>query len=564
MSKHRQKPKVAGRLGASPGQAPRRLSHKAAESRDRLLLDAAFAYQLDQLAEAETKGRSLLERFPNFPPALLLLGMIAARTGRASLAEDLLREVIALDPQSVDARTELAGVLNATGKSAEAVALCEQAIELRPDDAGIFNILGLSLIGDGRLSEAMAICRRAISLKPDLGLLHLNFGITLEGQGRDLEAMAAYRHALSLSPQLAEAHARLGHLLLVRGQKEDGLASLRRAAAAQPNTPFGRIQEAEVDLIEGRFAEAEASLRHAIELGPNSTAYHLLGILLQQSGRFDAAIASYEQVIALQPRATSAYLGIVGLKKITEADRPLIERLQSLLGDRSIVEEERRPLHYALGKAFDDLGDYESAMRHIDEANRIVGIRLRHAVMAFDREQFKADIDQLLAGFTADFFANATGFGADSELPIVIVGMPRSGTTLVEQIVSNHPQVAAAGEQLFWNERVNLLREGFTAGLDLAVAHRLAEEYCSTLRVAALHHASSAGSAPPRRITDKMPANFLMLGFIHLVLPRARIIHCRRNPVDTCLSIYFTPFGNLLNFAHDREDIVAYINNMPG
>jgi tetratricopeptide (TPR) repeat protein len=557
MSKRRHKPLVAARSGAPAAAMPRRTSKQDAEIRDQMLLDAAFAYQSGQFAEAEAKGRTLLERFPKFPPALLMLGMIAAKTARTSLADEVLREVIRLDPQSVEARTELAAVLNASGQSAEAAELCEEAIRLRPDDAGIYNVLGLSLIGTGRLPEAMATFRRAIALKPDFGLLHLNFGIALQGQGRDLEAMAAYRQALSLSPQLAEAHTRLGHLLLAHGQKEAGLDSLRRAAAAQPDTTFGRNQNAELDLIDGRLAEAEAELRHAITLDPNSTTYHLLGILQQQTGRFDAAIASYEQVIALRPHATNAYLGIVGIKKLTEADRPLLERMQSLLDDRSIVDEERRSLHYALGKALDDLGDYEGAMQHFDAANRIIGIRLQHAGMIFDRERFRADIDQLIAGFTAEFFAHAAGFGVDSDLPVFIVGMPRSGTTLVEQIVSNHPHIAASGEQSFWSDRINLLMEGFAAGLDVAAANRFAEEYCSTLRIAALRHASGT-STPPRFVTDKMPVNFLMLGFIHLMLPQARIIHCRRNPVDTCLSIYFTPFGNLLSFAHDRGDLVAY------
>lgn len=558
MPKRRPNPKKEERRAPPSGMASRKLSRKDVERRDKLLLDAAFAYQLNQLADAEAKGLTILEHDPKFPPALLLLGMIAAKTARLSLAEELLREVIALDPQSIEARTELAAVLNTVGRSAQAVALCEEAAELRTDDAGVLNILGLSLIGAGRLTEATATFRQATALKPDLGLLHLNSGIALQGQGRDLEAITAYRHALSLAPQLAEAHARLGHVLMAHGKREEGISSLRRAAATQPNATFGKIQQAELDLIEGQLPEAEAQLRQEIELEQNSTAYHLLAILLQQSGRFEEAIANYEQVIALQPRATSAYLGVVGLKKLTEADRPLIERMQALLSDRSIVEEERRPLHYALGKSFDDLKDYESAMHHFDEANRIIRIRLQYSEMTFNHQWLNDLVDQLIAGFTAEFFATATGFGSDSELPLLIVGMPRSGTTLVEQMVSSHKLVAAGGEQPFWNDRIELLREGFSSGLDVTTAHRLAEEYCSRLRIAAVHRSLAEGTAVPRRVTDKMPVNFLMLGFIHLVLPRARIIHCRRNPIDTCLSIYFTPFGNLLDFAHDRDEIVAY------
>ena len=193
---------------------------------------------------------------------------------------------------------------------------------------------------------------------------------------------------------------------------------------------------------------------------------------------------------------------------------------------------------------FDDLAEYDSAMRHFDEANRLVRLDL-----FFDRAQFAASNDQLLTCFTPEFFRAHAGYGMDDETPILILGMPRSGTTLVEQIVSAHPKIGAGGELTFWHERAPDFSRALADGLTPTFLRRIAGDYRALL----LRIAPNA-----MRVTDKMPTNFRFLGMIHLVFPNARIIHCRRNPMDTCLSNYFTYFSRQQEYASSRDDLVFY------
>ena len=196
-------------------------------------------------------------------------------------------------------------------------------------------------------------------------------------------------------------------------------------------------------------------------------------------------------------------------------------------------------LHFAIGKLLDDLGDYAEAMRHFDMANQ-----RRRA--AFDRAEFSADVDRIVRRFTPGFFAANSAFGRDDDAPLMIVGLPRSGTTLVEQIISSHPRVAAGGERSFWVKRASPWGIADATYLSPEMAHDLAGEYLAQLRRI---------GPTATRITDKQPFNLLNLGIIHLLLPKARIIQCRRHPVDTCLSLYFTNFWQVIGFATDKADL---------
>ena len=520
------------------------------EARDRRLYDAALAYRAGEYDKAETEARHLAAAAPGFFSAVLLLGMIAARTGRAAEGIELLREAVGLDRRSVEARNELASLLRVQGRNDEALAEAKHAVRLQPDDPGSHNNLGLCYLAAGRVPLAMTHFKRAIGLKPDAAMFHHNLGLALQHQSRDAEAIAAFERAIELDSANAEALAHLGQLLFQHGRPEEAAVCYERAATLQPDVTIAALHQAEALIQQGRAGEAETCLRRAIAADPRSDlAFQVLGVLLQRRGRFDEAITAFERAIELQPKRVSAHLSLVAGKKIGPADERLIQRMLALLDDGALAAPERSRIHYALGKAYDDLGDYQSANRHFDTANAIEAERMRHAGRSFDRRGHKARIDRTIAGFTTDFFARHAAAGSDGDLPIVIVGMPRSGTTLVEQILSSHHDIGAAGELSYWTDRQALAAAASAGTLGEAELHRLAADYIRLLRAAA---------PAERRVTDKMPANFLVLGLIHLTLPGARIIHCRRNPVDTCLSIYATPFGNPLDFAHDRADLVFY------
>jgi tetratricopeptide (TPR) repeat protein len=538
------------RRGGRSGGGGRSPVAASARAHEQLLLEAVLAHRAGALAEAAGKCDRLLALEPGFVPALVLRGTIAGKSGGRPLGIELLRRAVALDRRSGAALDELATLLLAEGDPGEAVSLSQRALRLNPKDVAAHNNLGLARLAEDRPAKAAASFETAAALQPERAVLHGNLGLALQRLGRNREAVDAYRRAVALSASDTDSAARLARLLFAEDRRDEALTCLRRAAAAQPNDARSQMQIADVLLAEGEVSEATDRLRRAAALDPKSgDADRLLGDALRQQGRFEEAVASHRRAIAAQPRLADAYLGLVSAHRVTTADGALVAAMLALVEEPGLGAEAAAALHYALGKSFDDLARYGEAMHHFDAANRICGERLRRAGRAIDRERHAGNVDRLIALFTTDFFEARRAFGGADELPVLVVGMIRSGTTLVEHILSSHPEVSAGGELRFWGNRGGLLADVESGAFDAAAAAGIAEDYCGMLRRLA---------PGARRVTDKMPTNFLLLGLIHMTLPRARIIHCRRNPVDTCLSIYMTPYGNLPDFAHDPDTIAFY------
>ena len=543
-----------GRRSEKPGRraAPAigKKASEAAQARDQLLYDAVLDFQSARYVEAEAKSSHLLAVEPLFPAALLLHGMIASRTGRATQAIDLLRRAAALDSRNADVRNELASALRAEGRTDEAIMEASHAVRLQPDDPGSHNNLGLCFLASWQSPRAVDHFKRAISLGSEGFIFHHNLALALHQQSRDVEAMAAFRRAIELNPLHADSLAHLGQMLFSNGRPQEAVACYERAVAAESDPTRRALHRAAALMQQGLATEAEAALRGATVADSTADlAHHALGELLQRRGKFDEAHASFTRALELQPKRGAAYLSLVTGRKIEASDRALIHRMRAMLDDAGLAPFEQRHLHYALGKAFDDLGDYASAILHYDRANQIMATLLRRAGQSFDRDGFEAGISRSIENSGPAFFASRPATAANSDLPVLIVGMPRSGTTLVEQILSSHREIGAAGELSYWTDRSRAMTQSSLERLAEAERSRLADDYIAVLRMAA---------PAARRVTDKMPTNFMVLGLIHHALPGARIIHCRRNPLDTCLSIYFTPTGNPLNFTHDRSDIVFY------
>jgi len=428
------------------------------------------------------------------------------------------------------------------GKLSGAISALRRATDLDPSNAGSHHMLGRAFLHSGRFAEAGASLRLAVTLDDELAAAHHDLALALDRQGLDLEAMAAYRQAVRLAPEWAEGHGRLAELLEATGDVEEAIEAFRQAAAAAPETPAGRLHSVRALTLERKFREAEAQLRQAIVLDPGSDLLHkTLGDALSKQGRFEEAIEACDRALAINPLQVPAHLIAVQARKCTEPDRPRLDRMLSTLGEASLDDEDRLFLHYAIGKMLDDFGEYREAMQHFDQAN---GIRRRNA--SFDRELFSGHVDWVMRRFTPAYFAAHAEFAVDDETPLLIVGMPRSGTTLVEQILSSHPQIAGGGEVVFWTRRAASWGVSSAAYLTPASAQLLAGDYLAMLR----RIGPSAA-----QVTDKVPFNLFQLGLIHLLLPKARIIHCRRHPIDTCLSMYFTNFKEKFEFVSDKGDL---------
>jgi tetratricopeptide (TPR) repeat protein len=443
-------------------------------------------------------------------------------------------------PEDAEALVHRATALIEDDQIAAAIVLLERAAALRPDDAVLHADLGAACIADDRPEAALAPLRRAAELDPTLAVATYNLGIACELLSRDEDALVAYRTALFVSPGLVEAHERLGNLLLARGELEAALGCFRRAADAAPDSARGFCALARLHLYEDRAADAEAALRRAEALEPdNAEVQRVLGRALQELGRFEEAIAAFARAVELEPAQVAALSGIVLSRKVTPGDADLLAGMDAALADPVRTDHERISLHFGLGKANDDLGRYETAIGHFDAANT-----LKSRGRPFDRDRFAAVVEGLMARYPGE---SAPGVGLAWETPVFIIGMPRSGTTLVEQILSSHAEVTGAGELTFWpGAAAALARKG--GALTAVDALELAGEF------RALLEARAPGAL---RVTDKNPFNFLNVGLIHAVFPRARFVHVRRDPVDTCLSNYFNDLIRQ-DFPNTKGDLVFY------
>lgn len=511
-----------------------------------LLQDAVAAYSAGRLADADERCRDVLRRRPDDVAALQLMAAIAGQSGSPRRGIGILQRMLALQPKHAEGHIQLAKLLRQDGRTADAISALNTAIELQPESAAAQNDLGLIHLAEGNPGQAGKCFSRAIELNPAMAIAHYNQGLSLERRGLYADAMAAYRQALKIDPHFAEARAKLANLLFSYGDESEALDALREVVAARPDSPVGLLSQAKLCLEQGRPADAEAPLRRAVELDPqNSDAHSLLATALLELGRFADAAAAADLSLALNGSQIAAWHHLAQAKKLTEADRPLIARIEWILKESGLADDARARLHLALGKAYDDLREYENAIRHFDEGNRLHFRRDAPYVAA----NHAATVDRIIATFTAEFFSRNANLASDSELPVFILGMPRSGTTLVEQIVSSHPQIAAGDELAFWGERARNFAMDSSSRINPDWAASTAREYEAVLRTI---------SPVAQRVTDKRPQNFTVIPLVHAIFPRARIIHCTRHPVDTCLSIYFQNFARKMDFAYDRSDLADF------
>ena len=456
-------------------------------------------------------------------------------------------------PQQVAPLLAFATELLQAGRPADAIAPLRDAALLQPSNAIIQHDLGLACLEVGLVPEAIVAFQRAIATKPRYADAYFRLGIALEKMSDIGGAISAYDRATDLLPTLTEAWFRAGALVHELGHRDEAIGCFRRAAATGGKTSFGRLGKARALLTEDRNQEAEKVLRQTLVFDPkNAMAHDLLGSLLSEFGRFDEARECFQRAITLAPLLAGSYYDLVRCRPVTTDDDGLLQRMQAALATPGLEAAQRLRLHLAIGKAADDLGDYDLAMQHFDDADAV-----RRGAVSFDSAAFSVEIDRLIARCTPELFARAPELGSSDVTPVLIIGMPRCGTTLVEQIISMHPEVGAGDELHFWNERGAVWHRSGAAGHEAPVVAKefLAKAAADYLRL--LHQiAPKAG-----RVTDKMPFNFLWAGLIHLAFPRATIIHCRRDAVDTALSIHQTYFHQGLAFPTGGSDLVGYFRS---
>ena len=484
-----------------------------------LMQQAAEACQAARWQQAEKLYRQVLQQQPEHPEALFLLGALACQLGHYQAALPLL----------------------------------VKASQVNPGNAQCFYNIGNACKALGRLNEAGRAFQQAVRIKPDFAEAYNDLGVTCRRLQRLDDAIRCYQQAIHINPRYTDAWYNLGIAQHERGDTEAAIAALQQGLDLQPGD--GAISNNLGNLYEqcGRYEEAIACYRQATRQADiRPTAYFNLGNVFTARGQINEAQKAYRKSLSLNPAQAEVHYALARVKKFGKDD-PQHRAMEKLRDDEKLQGEQRSLLHFALAKAYEDCEEYDQAFACLRIANDI-----KRATYRYDPDEDKQLMENIARWFDAPFFAARRQWGEPCARPIFILGMPRSGTTLIEQILSSHPQVCAGGELKALRLSLFTSEPGFSARdfphaadtLSEATVHRLAHDY--------LKRTAHLRTTADRLGTDKMPANFLYIGMIRLLFPNARVIHCRRDPVDTCLSCYKHYFIGHQPFAYDLTELGHY------
>jgi len=506
-------------------------------------------HRAGRLDRAETMYRKVLRDAPGHVDALHNLGIIAHARGRHKYAIQLISQALAHAPELAEAHLNLGRALRELGRLDEAAAASRRAISLRPDFALAHCHLATILNIEGEYEAALESANRAIELVPGLAEAHFSRGVALMRQRRFIEAEAAYRQTLALHPNSAATLSDLGSVLTLLERFDEAIACHQQAAALQPHIANIHLRLAETLLAMGDPYGSEAAWRRGLAIDPNlSKAWSGLGHTMRVAGRFDEALSCFRRALELEPDLPEAYAGLAIIGQRPN-DALQLEPLQALLEHRDCSAPSRVNALFALGMLLDRVDRSDEAFSYFAKGNALQRQYLASFGESFDIAALRQRVDALIESCMPALYSMVEGDGNPSEMPVFVVGMPRSGTTLVEQIAASHSRASGAGELKDINRIFGALQahgqDRQTEQLDPDLARRLADRYIERLQ----------GLGPGKsRVIDKMPDNILYLGLIGVLFPAARVIFCRRDLRDTCLSCYFTRFDQPVAYAQDLVD----------
>lgn len=608
-------------MNDAPKGGPQRMSVQQA------LRAAGQLSREGKLVQAEGLLRQVLQQRPNDAEVLHQLAIVVHQSGNTRLAAALIERAIAINPNVHLYHANLGEMLRRLGQPRRAIEHGRRAIELNAQAPEAQNNLGIAYFDIGDFEEAMrrydaaialkprfaeaisnrgnalrqlqrfanaeADYRRAVTINPSYAEAWNNLGSVLRDLERPAEAEQAYRRALSLKPRYVEAMNNLILALKDLERYDEGLKAAEQVLALQANNADTLAYAAAIHVEKKNPAAAFDLLKRSLTLAPNKPeainvlgrayleagepekaieAYRRAGALkpgnadphnnmgnaFRELGRFDEAVASFEKALRINPASSGTYLNLADVKKFrSNGDEHLaaMERLQAA----AATDSKRMHLSYALGKAYDDLGRSDEAFAMFAAANA-----LKRQTITYDEPAMLGQFERLRRIFSAEAIRQKAGSGAMSRRPIFVMGMPRSGTTLVEQILASHSQVKGLGELRAMTEvsRDVRGRDGEIATYPEYVPHlspneilHLGESYLRR---------TDARAAQSVRATDKMPPNFLFLGLIHLILPNAKVVHLVRDPVDTCLSCFTKLFAGEQPQTYELAELGRYYRGYHG
>ena len=588
---------------------------RAIEMAGRLYSDGNFV-------QAERVCRQLIEHRPGFADAYNVLGVALNAQGKSKEAVASVKRAIKLAPKAASYHANLGEILRQRDQIALAALALKDAIRLDPTSAQAHNNLGIVQYEREEYLDAAESYRTAISIDPSMAEAHNNLGNALRKSGDPEGAMSAYQDALTCRENYAEAYNNLGTLLKEDARFEEAEHALRKAIAQSPKymeahnnlaaLHFARSQEldalrilgdglkidernpttllltARIQLKRGTHQAAEQATRMVLQDDPENTeALAVLGQILHETDRYDEAIAVLEMALKKKPDNGEArnFYG-VALKSVGRLDEAREQILASIAANdvlygayanlndlvdfskedelfekmKTIVEsapnlevEELLPLHFAYAKALDDRGNHAQALDHY-----ILGGRMKRAQLEYSEEDTVEFFSSIKQAFSAETFLHPSFTGNPDDRPVFIVGMPRSGSTLVEQILASHLDISGAGEVKYLSIALGQLRDRFPSlqKYPMMVEKITPPQY----EIVARNYIDriTVGSEGARRITDKLLTNYYFVGLIAILFPNAKIIHTRRDPIDTCLSAFTKLFKDDMPHSYQLGELGRY------
>lgn len=587
---------------------------------DQALALAGQMQEQGRLAEAEHWLRQILQQQPNYAPALHLLGVVAYQAGNLNPAAELIQRAVALTPGAALFHANLCEVLRRLKKLDEALTHGNRAVSLDPNMAMAHSNLGIAYFDLKDYDKAEACQQRALALDPNfapslnnLGSIRRerkdneaalscynkaaaanqnyleplnNLGALLLEEDRIPEAVEALNRALHLNPNYAEAICNMGGIHLAQEENNAALAKFKRALELRPAYLEAQMGLSKTLQAMEALEEAELAAKRALQTDDNSPKAHaLLGSIYSEISRPELAEIEFKRALEIDPKSDEGLLGLghlcvengeleraeelfqralthksdnvsarihlIQAKKVTADDANFAALIEEEKDSARHSDNRKMSLHFALGKCYDDTMDYDKAFPHFLE-----GCRIKRAKFSYDPDATAQQFAELKEIFAKEFINNLRGAGDTSSLPIFVLGMPRSGTTLTEQIIASHPDVYGAGELPHLLRIAHRKTDPATTAfpdnlryLDHAMLTAWGAEYIASLK----QRAPNA-----KHITDKMPANFFAVPLIHLMLPHAKIIHVNRNPVDTCLSCFTRLFNRKQEHTYDLAELGRY------
>ena len=498
-----------------------------------------------KLAEATEAYNKALTLKPGYAEAYTNMGVTLKKQGKLEEAIEAYNKALLLKPDYAEAYTNMGVALQEQGKLEEAIEAYNKTLSLKPNYAEAYYNLGVTVQEQGKLEEAIASYEKALTLKPDYAEAYTNMGVALQEQGKPEDAIEAYNKALTLKPDYVEAHYNMGIALKDQGKLEEAIEAYEKALTLKPHYAEAYTNMGVALQKQGKPEEAIDAYNKALAIKPdNAEAYTNMGVTLQEQGKPEEAIEAYNKALAIKPDNAEVHRYLSSLIKY-KPENTQVTLIGEMIQRSDLEDDDRCHLHYAYAKMKEDLGDLDIAFE-----NYVAGGKLRQKILFYDFEQDKLIFNQIknTAPKLKEFTFNKS-IEAATNTPIFILGMPRSGSTLVEQIISSHSKVNGADELPFLSRFGGLLSHGNQI---------INSENVLQMRNAYLNELDKVSNECPF-VTDKMPQNFLHIGLILKALPEAKVIHVKRDPAATCWSNFKHHFSSKgLGYSYNLNHTVSY------